>query len=156
MVIHQVTVVGNPKGQPRARAFAFKGRVRMYDPATAEGWKSQIAAAIAPVATPYLGPVAVALVFRFARPASHCGKSGVPRPAAPVAPTGKPDLDNLEKAVLDALTTIGVWRDDSQVVGMTSRKQWAVGRPPGCDITITDPFIERDDIEATDAIRQGR
>jgi hypothetical protein len=38
-----IFVHGEPKGQPRPRAFARGGMVRMYDPATAEGWKSAIA-----------------------------------------------------------------------------------------------------------------
>ncbi len=38
-------VIGEPKGQPRGRAVSIAGHARVYDPKTAEGWKSLIAAA---------------------------------------------------------------------------------------------------------------
>jgi len=38
-------VSGDPKAQPRIRAFAINGHARVYDPGTAEGWKSLIAVA---------------------------------------------------------------------------------------------------------------
>lgn len=37
---------------------------------------------------------------------------------------GKPDLDNYEKAALDALNEI-VWRDDSLIVSMSSQKVYS-------------------------------
>jgi Holliday junction resolvase RusA-like endonuclease len=36
--------------------------------------------------------------------------------------TSRPDLDNLEKAVMDALTKAKIWRDDCLVVKKDSRK----------------------------------
>ena len=39
-------VHGEPKAQPRAKAFARNGRAGIYDPGTAEGWKGAIAAAL--------------------------------------------------------------------------------------------------------------
>jgi Holliday junction resolvase RusA-like endonuclease len=38
--------------------------------------------------------------------------------------TGKPDPDNIAKAVLDACNGV-VWHDDAQVVGLTVRKRFA-------------------------------
>lgn len=38
----------------------------------------------------------------------------------------KPDIDNYEKTILDAITKAGnLWHDDTQVVRLTSMKQWA-------------------------------
>jgi Holliday junction resolvase RusA-like endonuclease len=118
-------VYGIPKAQPRPRAFARKmGNkyvARVFEAGTAEEWKSLIAAAAKPHTppTPILGPVCVDLTFFFPRPKSHfrTGKNaGALRDDAPLWHTGKPDRDNLEKAVLDALTQLGgFWRDDSQV-----------------------------------------
>jgi Holliday junction resolvase RusA-like endonuclease len=121
---------GIPKGQPRARAFAKHGRVRMYDPGTAEAWKAQVALSVKRELpeSPMEGPVAVVMAFALPRPKSLTGK----RHADGAIPhTGKPDADNLCKAVLDALTQIGLWRDDSQVCAVSVVKNYAskTGRP---------------------------
>lgn len=36
----------------------------------------------------------------------------------------RPDLDNLAKGIIDALTTAAVWRDDSQLARMVLSKEW--------------------------------
>jgi len=117
---------GTPKGQPRPRAFARNGKARVFDPGTAEGWKAQVAlAARAAGAAQLLLETPVYLAVRFVMPRpKRLAKAG-----AAGTHTSKPDLDNLAKAVMDALTTIGVWRDDAQVAGLTLSKAYAA---PGC------------------------
>lgn len=117
---------GIPKGQPRPRAFARNGRARVYDPGTAEGWKSDIAAAARPVlpAAPLTGPVVLRIDFFFPRPKNHYVKAGL-RIGAPLWHRSKPDADNAAKAVMDALTTLGAWEDDAQVVTLIVRKYYA-------------------------------
>ena len=129
------TADGLPKGQPRARAFAFGGKARMYDPGTAENWKSCVALAAKPVlpATPLDGPLTLSLAFRFPRPKSHFTKKGL-RLTAPVYVTAKPDLDNAAKAIMDALTQLGAWKDDAQVATLNVLKVY--GDRPGCDVSI--------------------
>lgn len=57
---------------------------------------------------PLDGPLEVTLYFGFPNIQSDKGK---------VMPmTTKPDFDNLAKSVLDALTDMGFWTDDSQIV----------------------------------------
>lgn len=109
-------VPGIPKAQPRPRSFVCKGRVRVYDAGTAESWKSDIAIAAraALAGHKFEGPIYLMLYFYMPRPKSHF-IGGKLRYSAPVRHTSKPDLDNLEKAVMDALTNIGAWNDDSQV-----------------------------------------
>ena len=51
-------------------------------------------------------------------------------------PTVTPDIDKLERAVLDAMTIAGVWGDDSQVVSGTRGKRYADECAPGVRITI--------------------
>lgn len=129
-MIH-VFVPGDPKPQPRPRAFARKmgGRfvARVYDDSTAEGWKAQIALALKPwVGTWHAtGPVHLTLQFLFRRPSSHFRRDGVTlTKSAPLAHLGRPDADNLAKAVLDCCTMLGLWDDDSQVTWLIVRKQY--------------------------------
>jgi Holliday junction resolvase RusA-like endonuclease len=138
-------VAGIPKGQPRARAFYKPGLgVRMYDAGTAEGWKGQVAVAARPhlPAVPLDIPLRVTITFQFPRPRSHyrTGKhSAELRPDAPHWHTTKPDRDNAEKAVLDCLTTIGMWKDDCQVCAGEVRKCYApVTELPGAEIRIEE------------------
>jgi len=51
-------------------------------------------------------PIVVVVEFRMSRP----------KTVKREYPTVKPDVDKLERAVLDAVTDAGVWNDDSRVV----------------------------------------
>lgn len=135
-----VFVPGIPKPQPRPRAFARNGKARVFDAGTAEGWKSAVAMELRPVAGRRLaGPLSLRLVFRLPRPKAHYRSDGTVRPSAPIHwHAQRPDLDNLEKAVLDAMTAIGVWQDDAQVVTLSSRKSWADPADAGCCIYLRD------------------
>lgn len=136
---------GEPKGQPRPRAFARRmGNryvARVFDAGTAESWKQQVAVAAMQHAPtdPLLGPLNVELWFHFSRPKSHYKGGKYERGLADNAPkwhTGKPDADNLAKAVLDALTQIGkFWRDDAQVARLVVRKHYA--DVAGCTVSIS-------------------
>lgn len=136
----QFTVPGDPKPQPRPRAFAINGSVRVYDPHTAEVWKSAIADAARPHCPrePWRGPVDVILSFQFQRPKTHfrSGKhADLLRDDAPDWHTKRPDCDNLAKSVLDALTLLGFWKDDSQVASLDVRKHYG---EPGVVITVSN------------------
>lgn len=65
---------------------------------------------------PVSGPVAVCVAFYLPRPKS------VKRPW----PCVKPDVDKLQRALLDAMTSI-VWVDDGQVVSVRAVKHYADG-----------------------------
>ena len=141
----KIRVHGEPKGQPRPRAFARRmgdGKfvARVFESGTAEGWKSLIAAEAAKhrPAEPISGPVFVDAYFVFPRPKSHyrAGKHAHElRADAPAWHTSKPDRDNLDKALLDALTQLGgFWRDDCQVCAGVLQKSY--GPRPGVLIVI--------------------
>ncbi len=129
------TAYGTPKPQPRPRAFARKFgntySARVYDAGTAEGWKSAVAIAAKPFipVDPITEPLCVSMDFRMMRPKGHFTKSGGLTKSAPAHPCNKDDLDNLAKAVLDALTQIGMWRDDGQVVSLKLSKAYVTERP---------------------------
>lgn len=129
-------VAGEPKGQPRPRAFARGGKARVYDPGTAEGWKGQVALA----ARGYLPPAPIDtatlmhLRFHLPRPRGHFGKAGL-KPTAPHHHLTKPDADNLAKAVMDALVGIGFLRDDRLVRLLLVTKCYA-NSTPGCEVRL--------------------
>lgn len=134
---------GVPKGQPRPKAFARGGIASVYDPGTAEGWKSQVAIAARPFlpATPLSGFLYVRFEFYFPRPKSHyrTGKrAGELREDAPGYCDKKPDVDNAIKACLDALTVLRMWTDDAIVVDVRARKLYEDGRGPGAIIEIKE------------------
>lgn len=129
-------VVGEPKPQPRPRAFARNmggGRfaARVYDAGTAEGWKSLVAmeARRHLPESPATDALRVSLRFLLPRPKGHYTGKGVLRASSPAYPTNKMDCDNLAKAVLDALTQIGMWQDDGQVVRLEVAKEYATTTP---------------------------
>lgn len=53
----------------------------------------------------------------------------------PVYPMGKPDLDNLEKAIMDGLQKSEVIADDKQVIWKSGKKEY--GLEPGVLVEIT-------------------
>lgn len=137
----QFFVPGDPKGQPRARRGAGK---HMYTPDTANGFKECIYA-VAREHTPKVpltGPVSMTVTAVFARPKSHYGtgkNADKLRSDAPHYHTSKPDRDNVEKAILDALTRLGFWKDDAQVCDgrMTKIYEGGVPMKVGCYVVIT-------------------
>lgn len=131
---------GLPKGQPRAKAVGFGGRARVYDPGTANDWKGCVkrAAHDAGATNALLsGPLECSLRITFPRPKSHfrTGKNAhLLRDDAPYYHTAKPDRDNSDKAIMDALTDACVWQDDCQVC--TGRITKIYGAAPGALILI--------------------
>ncbi len=142
-LIADLFAAGIPKAQPRPRAWARviagKPTARMYDAGTAEAWKADIARAFegcTPPA-PLDGPIRIDADFIFPRPGKLLRKCD---PEDEIPHIAKPDRDNCEKALLDALKAIGLFRDDCQVCAGEVRKFYAAktGRP-GARITISVP-----------------
>lgn len=129
------TVPGVPYAQPRQRsriATSKSGKqfINNYTPLAApvNAFKASVAHAAMAVPEHAFGDAAVSIEmdFHFPRPASHYGSgrnSGKIKASAPKFKKGKPDLDNLEKAVQDALTGI-VYGDDAQIVTKVTDKRW--------------------------------
>lgn len=140
-------VIGEPKGQPRAKAARRGGFTRVYDPGTADAWKGLVreAAAKAIAESGYSGgypifdgPVRLDLTLWFPRPKSHFNRKGI-KPDAPPYHSGKPDRDNCDKAVLDALGAecLQLWRDDAQVAdGRITKNYAAPGQAAGASVHI--------------------
>jgi Holliday junction resolvase RusA-like endonuclease len=115
-LIYSVFVEGTPRPQPRPR----KGKYgNFYNPGTADAWKETIQISFLMGRKPKItGAVYLKVHFFF-----HKARINKIMPHAK-----KPDKDNLEKAVMDALTGIQIWNDDCQVYGGKTEKYWTPGK----------------------------
>lgn len=93
------------------------------------------------------GPVRVWLRFTFTRPRSHYRAGANAHLLAATAPRFPGhtcgDIDKLTRAIFDALTDAGVWKDDTQVVDARIRKFYAgedelALDQPGVDIVLEE------------------
>ena len=117
-----LSIPGDPVPQPRPRVSTAGGFARAYVPKAhpVHAYRQAIAlAAAAAGLREQAKPVSVVIDAVFARPKSHLNKSGV-KPTAPALP--RPDVDNLGKAVLDALQD--VMGDDTHVARLVVEKSW--------------------------------
>lgn len=103
-------------------------------------WKQRIRLAVRQAAAehrevlPWDGPVNVNIATFAERPKSAPKKW----PDHPLPKATRPDRDNLEKGILDALTREQIWTDDGRVWNGPSRKFYcAKGQAPGAIIVIT-------------------
>ena len=130
-----------PKPQPRPRVNARGAFANIYNPPTADAWKAAVeAAAIAAMRAKLAGPLLLHVDFYLPRPKSHLKKCGTLKDSAPLRVMGKPDLDNLIKSTMDALTRSGIWQDDAQVVGLSANKQYefTTAQGPGARIRVCE------------------
>lgn len=135
-------VTGKPIGQPRTRRSSNGG---VFTPEKIQPWKTAIFLAAKDLLPdePFQGPIKLDTVFLFQPPKTITKKH---RESWPYH-TAKPDKDNLEKSVMDALQQKerygqvlirGFWRDDSQVVSGGPEKRYAEGNEePGVIVTIS-------------------
>lgn len=135
-----IFIEGEPKAQPRPRAFSRKTATaiitRMYDPGTSDGWKGCVMRALKDYANREIaGAVRIDLSFFMPRPKYMMTKKF---PDHELWHTKKPDRDNLEKAVLDALKDIKVLSDDCIVCDGRLRKYVVrKGGKIGAHLTLT-------------------
>lgn len=134
----EIYVPGVPAGQPRPRATLIgkEKHIRIYSPKMQYTADVRQAAAAAYDGRLVTGPVCLCVIWRFPRPAAKIWKR---KPMVEEPHTLKPDIDNLLKAVMDALTTV-VYADDRQVCQITSLEKviHAGGDKPGTWIAVCD------------------
>lgn len=163
-------VSGEPVAQPRPKARAMplytNGRpvikngkqvwtARVYNPTDADPWKAEIArhakASLPPA--PIVGPITVSAHFFMPRPPSHFTSKGALTRSAPREHRQTPDIDNLLKAVMDALTDVGLWCNDSHVCRLRDvSKRWAQ-KTPGVVIEI-ESNEQQPDPTLADAVKE--
>ena len=122
-----------PKQRPR---MTRSGSV--YTPAATTRYERLVAKhARAAGAAPMTGPVAVDISVRFPIPKSW---TKARRLAADGGPhTQRPDIDNLQKSVLDGLNGVA-FSDDAQVCSVSAVKTWDAACADGCVEIHVRPF----------------
>lgn len=83
----------------------------------------------------HTGTVKLIVWATFARPASHWTTRGALSSAGLRAGPPRPDVDNLVKAVMDALNGMA-WRDDTQVVALDAVKRWTGAPQDGAQLHV--------------------
>jgi len=113
-------IPGKPFAKQRPR---MTRQGRAYTPAATVSFERTVAEyALAAGAVATTDPVAVIIRAYFEPPPSWSKKRRAASIGAPHIQ--RPDLDNIEKAILDGLNRIA-FADDGQVAALSSRKWWA-------------------------------
>ena len=131
-----ITIPGLPVPKARARSTAIGGKVRHYTPETTRAYEDLVrmaARAAMAKAPPMEGALSVSIEITMPIPVSWSKRKQTDALAGLVMPTGRPDLDNLIKALTDACNGI-VWRDDAQIVRLMAEKRH--GEQPGASISV--------------------
>lgn len=115
----------NPRVKPWRDRIAKAGKVL---------WARHEAAAFGPLDC----AVDVEVWFYIKRPKSHYGAKGRLLDSAPDFPDHArgTDVDKLPRAVLDSLTTAGVYTDDVRVIDLHSYKRYADRTKPGVHVLV--------------------
>lgn len=128
---------GHPRGKGRARSFRVGNFVRHYTPAETRSYEGMIrlAAEKAMAGRPPIDrPVIVMMAAVFDIPKSFSKKRRAAALEGGEFPAKKPDLDNILKALTDAMNGVVV-KDDCQIVSVRSSKVY--GPAPLVSVTVT-------------------
>lgn len=117
-----------PKLRPRFRV--VRGRVFTHTPYETKAFENEVAALYLTRAKGLKfeahEPLQVRIEFYMQHPKSFTKKKIQAIEDGLLKHTVKPDLDNLTKALLDALNDIA-WHDDAQIVDLQIRKEYTTG-----------------------------
>jgi Holliday junction resolvase RusA-like endonuclease len=133
----EFTVLGNPHALKRHRMFRHRNQLIAVDPSKADKNVFEVISRQHAPQKPFDCPLRVDMQFFFSRPKNHYGtgkNSQVLKSTAPNFHISRPDIDNCQKFVLDALNGV-FWADDSIVCESTIRKMYDCR--PRTEIVIT-------------------
>ncbi len=131
-----VHIPGPPQGKGRPRVGRVGGHARMFTPAKTASYEALVALAGQQAMAgrePLDGPLRVSITAAVPIPASWSQRKQRAASDGELRPTGKPDLDNVLKAVFDGLNGV-CWRDDVQIVECVASKRY--GCTPGVALEI--------------------
>ena len=129
-------VPGQPVAKGRPRSFVRGGKIGHHTPEKTIRYESTVALAAQQAmagAEMIEGPVQLSIIASFLIPQSWSERKKTQAANGDVMPCGRPDLDNVAKAISDACNGI-VWRDDSQVVTLIVRKRYGI--EPGASVVV--------------------
>ena len=134
--VHRFFVPGKPQGKGRPR---FTKAGHAYTPQKTVDYETLIAAEYCRLQKPMtnfekMANVEIEIQAWFPIPKSDSKKEKARKLSGQILPRTKPDLDNITKAVLDALNGVAYY-DDKQVVKVTASKIY--GDQPGLLCTVT-------------------
>jgi Holliday junction resolvase RusA-like endonuclease len=122
------TVPWPPVPTGRARAAVVAGRARIYQPSKTQAAQAALRAHVAAELGDDWQPLDVPLLL--AVTAYLPMPSSMPKSRRETAlPSKRPDVDNLARTLLDALSGL-VWSDDARIVNLNIRKRYADGASP--------------------------
>lgn len=115
-------IVPTPKMRQRARV--FNGHASTYTCAAQKANADSIIALMSRYAlkSPAIGPLRLDILCCMPIPKSMTKRDREGIAALKTLPAKKPDLDNLDKQIMDAMTRLRFWEDDSQVCLISSGK----------------------------------
>jgi Holliday junction resolvase RusA-like endonuclease len=127
---------GLPRGQGRPRATVRGKHASVYKADKDRKYEQSVGKVAANAMgdrPPMVGALQIALRFRLPIPRSYSRATRIAMAAGEIAPTTKPDLSNLVKAIEDGMNTI-VFVDDAQIVRAVTSKIYA--ERPGVDVLV--------------------
>lgn len=148
------TIEGKPRGKGRPRVGKFGGRP--YTPPATRAAEKEVAtlARIARGSAPLMtGTVELAIVAVFEPPKSWKPAVRSRALAGELDFTGKPDRDNIEKLIADALNGV-LWLDDSQVHGPPCVRRY--GQPARTEVTVTERVVADRDKSPAEVRREAK
>lgn len=138
------TVPGQPFAKGRPKFARQGGFVRAYTPEKTVAYETLVKLAAGEAmagAAPMQGPLSLMLRLYVAIPKSTAKRDRAAIEAGRFLPTKKPDIDNVLKAISDALNGIA-YDDDAQLVTVTVTKLYA--DTPRAEVTVMSPHAALD------------
>ena len=142
-------VPGQPIGKGRPRIGKVGAHARMFTPTKTVNYEGLVAFAAQQAmkgASLFENACEVKMRIDCQIPASWSQKKQRAAEAGEIRPTTKPDVDNIVKAVFDAINGV-VWKDDVQVVALTLTKRYSM--VPGVAVR-----IDHLGVDATPAVQE--
>ena len=112
-------IPGEPIAKSRPRAYMREGHIYFYNEKNVTEYQKKVKSiAYFHIKEPSLRPISMMITFYIKRPKTVKRKY----------PTARPDLDNYEKTILDALNGVA-YKDDAQVVIVLKAKKYTEDDP---------------------------